>query len=180
MKTIMHWIGCVALTVWLSGCAVMSQEIRDKALPPVSFADLIAHVDQYKGETVIEGGYIVSVENLKDQTRIVAVQTTLGIGQRPDSKDLSKGRLILVYDGFLDPEVYTKDRQITVGGRILDSSVHDPKATYPYLKIALDEIHLWPVRKPATAYPYWYDDYGYPYGYPWGWWGYPHWRRPYW
>jgi outer membrane lipoprotein len=173
MKIALHWIGCVALLVWLSGCAVMSQEIQDKALPAQPFSELIAGVDRYKDQTVIVGGYIVSVENLKDETRMVAVQTTLGIGQEPDSKDRSQGRLILVCKGFLDPEVYTKDRRVTVGGRILNSSVHDPKAAYPYLKIAVEEMHLWPVRKPAAAYPYWYDDYWYPY--PWGWW-----HRPYW
>lgn len=151
----------------------MSREIQEKALPDLSFPELIAKVDQYQGQTVIVGGYIVSVENLKDQSRIVAVQTTLGLGQEPESKDLSKGRLILIYKGFLDPEVYTKDRRVTVGGRILDSSAHDPKAAYPYLKIAVEEIHLWPVRKPVTAYPYWYDDFWYPY--PWGWWRHPHW-----
>ena len=173
MKTTLRWIGCLALIVWVSGCAVMSREIQDKALPDLSFPELIAGADRYQGQTVIVGGYIVSVENLKDESRMVAVQTSLGLGQEPESKDLSKGRLILVYKGFLDPEVYTKDRRITVGGRILDSSAHDPEAAYPYLKIAVDEIHLWAVRKPAAAYPYWYDDYWYPY--PWGWW-----HRPYW
>lgn len=145
----------------------MSRGIQERALQDLSFPELIAGVDQYRGETVIVGGYIVSVENLKDHSRIVAVQTTLGLGQAPASKDLSKGRLILVYKGFLDAEVYTKDRRITVGGRILDSSAHDPKATFPYLKISVEEIHLWPVRIPAAPYPYWYDDYWYPY--PWGW-----------
>jgi outer membrane lipoprotein len=167
MKNTRRWIGCLAVIAWLSGCAVMSREIQEKALQGLSFPELIDTVDQYRGETVIVGGYIVSVENLKDQSRLVAVQTTLGLSQAPESKDLSKGRLILVYKGFLDPEVYTKDRRITVGGGILDSSANDPKATFPYLKISVEEIHLWPVRKPAAAYPYWYDDYWYPY--PWGW-----------
>ena len=173
MKITLHWIGCLAVIAWLAGCAVMPQEIQDKALQDLTFPELIAGVDQYRGQTVVLGGYVVSVENLRDQTRMVAVQTPLGLGQEPQSKDLSKGRLVLVYKGFLDPEVYTKDRRITVGGRILDSSAHDPETSFPYLKIAVDEIHLWPVVKPAVAYPYWYDDYWYPY--PWGWW-----HRPYW
>jgi outer membrane lipoprotein len=174
MKITLHWIGCLVAITWLSGCAVMSQEIQDKALQDLSFPELIAGVDRYQGQTVIVGGYLVSVENLKDQSRMMAVQTTLGFGQEPESKDLSKGRLILVYQGFLDPEVYTKDRRITVGGRILDSSARDPKASFPYLKIAVEEIHLWPVKKPAAVYPYWYDDFWYPY--PWGWWHRQYWR----
>ena len=152
------------MIVMAAGCAVMSQEVQDKALPSLSFSELIANVDKYKGQTVILGGYIISVENLRDHTRIVAVQTTLGAGQKPNSKDLTQGRLILSYHGFLDPEVYTKDRQITVGGRVLASSANDSQPLYPYLEIAAEEIHLWPVEKPVGPYPYWYDDYWY-YGY---------------
>ena len=162
------------MVAWLTGCAVMPQEIQDKALPDLAFPELIAGADRYRGQTVILGGYIISVDNLKDQTRMVAVQTALGIGQAPESKDLSQGRLILISKGFLDPEVYTKDRRVTVGGRILDSSANDPDASFPYLKIEVEEIHLWPEKKPEPAYPYWYDDYWHPY--PWGWWHRPYWR----
>ncbi len=176
MKISLFRIGCLAAIAFITGCAVISQQVRDKALPPVSFAELIAAVDQYKGQTVIQGGYIVSVENLKDQTRIVAVQTTLGVNQKPNSKDLTQGRLILIYNGFLDPEVYTKKRQITVGGRVLDSSANDPQPPFPYLKIELAEIHLWPVEKPVAPYPYWDDDYWYPYPF---WWRHPFWYHRY-
>jgi len=177
MKIPSFWIGCLAVIVLITGCTVISQEVQDKALPPISFDELIAKVDQYKGQTVILGGYIVSVENQKDQSRIVAVQTTLGVGQKPNSKDLSQGRLILIYNGFLDPEVYTKGRQITVGGRVLDSSANDPKPPYPFLKLELEDIHLWPVEKPVAPYPYWDDDFWYPY--PW-WWRHPYWHHHYW
>ncbi len=173
MKPLLRWIGCLAVIVWLAGCAVMSREVQDKALPTQPFEQWIAGVDQYQGQTVVVGGYIVSVENLKEETRMVAVQTKLGLGQEPESKDYSQGRLILIYPGFLDPEVYAKDRRITVGGSILGSSAHDPEAAFPYLKIAVEEIHLWPERKLPAAYPYWYDDYWYPY--PWGWRHHPYW-----
>jgi outer membrane lipoprotein len=176
MKFSFFGLTCLLAIVLITGCTVISQEVQDKALPPVPFSELIAAVDQYKGQTVILGGYIVSVENLKDQTRIVAVQTTLGVGQKPNSKDLSQGRLILIYKGFLDPEVYTKDRQITVGGRVLDSSANDPKSPFPYLEIELEDIHLWPVEKLVAPYRYWDDDYWYPY--PW-WWRHPYWHHHY-
>jgi outer membrane lipoprotein len=176
MKIPFFWKGCAAAIVLLAGCAVISPQVQDKALPSVPFAELITKVDQYKGQTVILGGYIVTVENLKDQTRIVAVQTTLGVGQKPNSKDLSQGRLILTYKGFLDPEVYTKDRVITVGGRVMGSSAHDPEPPFPYLEIELEELHLWPMEKPVAAYPYWDDDYWY--HYPW-WWRHPYWHHYY-
>ena len=163
----------------IAGCAVMSQPIRDQAIPQLPFNALVDHVAQYTGQMVILGGYVVSVENLEKQTRIVALQAPLGVGEQPKAKDLSQGRLILICNGFLDPEIYTKDRRITVGGRILGSSVQDAHAPYPYLKIAVQEMHLWPLPEPVPADPFWYyDDFWYPY--PWGWWyPYPYWHHRY-
>jgi outer membrane lipoprotein len=155
--------------IW--GCAVMPAEVNNRAMPPVALSVLIKDANRYRGETVILGGYVISVENKAGHTRIVAVQAPLGAGQRPQRKDLSEGRLVLEYAGFIDPEVYTRDRQITVGGKIVSSSASDQRASYPYLKLQVQEIHLWPVAKPLPD-PYWQDDF-YPYYYPW-------WRHPYW
>lgn len=155
----------------------MSPEVKNEALPPIPFKVLIEDVDKYKEDTVILGGYVISVENKTDHTRIVAVQSPLGVGQKPKAKDLSQGRLILIYNGFIDPEVYAKDRQITVGGKILNSSATDPKAPYPFLEIEVKEIHLWPIEKPSPD-PCWYDCY-YPFYYPWWWHPYRHHRHWY-
>lgn len=162
------------LALLTSGCSVMSAGVEKEALPQQPFADLIRHADRYSGRTVIVGGYVVRVQNLKDHTRIVAVQAPLGPRREPESKDLSQGRLILIYDGFLDPEVYTKDRKITVGGKILGSSATDREpAKYPYLRVAIREIYLWPEPKILPADPFWDPWWYYPYPYPW------YWRHPY-
>jgi outer membrane lipoprotein len=174
MKRLPLIIVGLLVSLLFTGCAVMSQQVRDQALPQLPFNELVDHVAQYQGQVVIAGGYIVSVQNLEKQTRIVAVQTPLGIGQQPKSKDLSQGRLILIYNGFLDPEIYTKDRQITVGGPILGSSAQEAHAPYPYLKIEVQDIHLWPLPEPVPVDPFWYDDFWYPY--PWGWW-HPYWHH---
>lgn len=167
--------GLILNPLW--GCALMSPEVENEALPPIPFKVLIENGDKYKGDTVILGGYVISVENKTDHTRIVAVQSPLGVGKKPKAKDLSQGRLILIYNGFIDPEVYAKDRQITVGGKILSSSATDPKAPYPFLEIEIKEIHLWPIKKPSPP-PHWYDDY-HPYYYPWWWHPYWHHHRGY-
>jgi outer membrane lipoprotein len=170
----------------LGGCSVMSPSVEQAAVP-LTFQELVDNTAPYIGQSVIMGGYVLSVENLEDSTRIVALQTPLGAGQNPKSKDLSQGRLILIHPGFLDPEVYTKDRKITVGGTLSGSSTidQDAKTPYPYLKIQVTEIHLWPVEKPVPPYPYpypywdypYWDNPWYPYYYPWGW-RHPHgWRH---
>jgi len=166
------WLVCGLLMNVVLGCTVVSQEVKDEALPPVPLPVLITDVQKYMGDTVIVGGHVVSVENKADHTEIIAVQSPLGVGQRPKTKDLSQGRLVMVYNGFIDPEVYTKDREITIGGTIIGSSTQADTSTYPYLKVEVREIHLWAKLEPID--PYW-DGY-YPYHYPW-WWHRHHYHR---
>ena len=85
----------------LCGCAVISSDVTDEALPVPDFVELTRQAERYRGETVVLGGYVLSVENLEDHTRIIALEAPLGTGQRPKSKDLSRGRLHLLYDGSL-------------------------------------------------------------------------------
>ena len=160
-----------------TGCAVISRDVTRDALREPPFAEMVEQTEQYIGQTLILGGYIVSIENEKNGTRLVAVHAPLGAGQQPKSKDLSKGRLIVTHDGFLDPEVYTKDRVITVGGTVSGSSkTDDATLPYPYLRIQAREIYLWPVQDPKPTDPFWYRD-CYPYHYlrwgryyhPWCW-----------
>ena len=154
---------------FLSGCAI-APVVQENALPTMPFSELIAHADQYRGKAVILGGYVLEVENAEAYSRISAVQAPLGFGQHVKSKDLSEGRLILIYDGFIDPEVYTKDRQITVAGNILEGADNDPELHFPFLKLKVNSIHLWSEEKPPLRDPFWEDVWFYPH--PW-YWGYP-------
>lgn len=172
-----------------AGCAGAPPVMQEGALPQMPLSDLIANAAGYKGQTVVVGGFVLEVENQQGRTRIVAVQVPIGAGQRLKSKDLSEGRLILIYDGFIDPEVYKKDRGITVRGEILGGAVNDPEISYPYLRVQVQDIHLWPEEDlpeqkyhpeydPFHPYP-WYRRYPYrryPYFYPYY---YPY-LGPYW
>lgn len=158
------------------GCSVVSQQAQQEALPQIPFPELVENAKQYTGETVIAGGYVVDVQNKKDRTVVTVVQAPLGVRQEPKSKDQSQGRLILVYPGFLDPQVYTENRKITVAGKLLGSSQTEADdKPFPYLRIQVSEIHLWPVERLRYVDPYW--DYGWwPYYYhPYPFW----WRHPY-
>lgn len=167
-------IGLVSLFVLMAwGCTVVSPSVQEEALPPIPLPVLISDVEKYMGDTVIVGGYVVTVENKADHTEIIAVHSPLGIGQKPKAKDFSQGRLVMIYRGFIDPEVYTKDREITVGGKIIGSSAQMKTPAYPFLKLEVRDIHLWAVEEPVD--PYW--DYYYPYYYPWWWYPHHHHRR---
>lgn len=167
--------------VFLVACSIMPRSIEKTALPQMPLPTLIQRSEKFHGQTVILGGYVLEMKNLAHQTRITAVQAPLDFGQMPKNKDLSEGRLILIYDGFLDPEVYRKDRKITVAGQLTGSSATQSSDTpYPYVQLHVTHIHLWPVEKPVVRDPYWdyWGPWGWgpplrPYPYPWGW------RHPY-
>lgn len=179
----------------LAGCAGAPPVMQEGALPQIPLSDLIANAAGYRGQTVVMGGYVLEVENQPGQTRIVAVHVPVDSGQRLKSKDLSEGRLILIYDGFIDPEVYEKDRGITVRGEILGGAANDPEIPYPYLRIQVREIYLWPdeqlseperhLQDPFYPYPWYrrypyrhYPYYYYPYYYPYGgtYWNFRYWK----
>lgn len=167
----MIWLTVMMGTI---ACSVMPQEISRNAIPDMPFTELIRNAEALKGKTTVIGGYVVEVANLADQSVVIAVQAPLGSAQEPKTKDLSQGRLVITSREFIDPEVYQKDRKITVAGKVLGSSeTEQGKYRYPYLRVESIHIHLWPVETPVVHDPYWdpwWPSYRY---YPYGW------RHPY-
>jgi outer membrane lipoprotein len=148
----MTQIGCLILVAVLvtASCSVISREVRDEAVPPVPFRTLAQAADQYEGKTMILGGYIIGTRNLDDETIIEVLQTPLGSQDKPKSRDLSEGRLIVSYEGFLDPEVYRTNRKITVAGTLTGCTIEKVQVC----RIKSHEVYLWPDYQ-----------YRYPYGY---------------
>jgi len=157
-----------------TSCSVISKDVKVDAKPQVPFKTLLQEIDTYKGQTVILGGYILETSNLQSETILKILQTPLRIGEEPETRDRSEGRFIVFYKGFLDPEVYSKDRTITVAGIVLGSSVEkigDNQITY--LNIENREIYLWPDYE--TQRPLFY-----PGPHPRFWYRYPYYTHPYW
>ena len=139
----------------LAACSAMPSAVRQETLK-LPYDELLANTAQYQGKSVIVGGYVIEVKNEKDHTTLLMVQAPLGSTDKPGKKDLSKGRLLIAYKGFLDPEVYTKDRKVTVVGKLTGSSrTEQTPLAYPYLRVQVETIHLWPVIKPPPREVYW-------------------------
>ena len=149
-------------------CTVISEPVRSEAEPPVPFNSLVARVDQFKGRTVILGGYILETRNLESESIIKVLQVPMRIGEEPDLKDRSEGRFLVYHQGFLDPEVYAKDRAITVAGEVIGRGTEEMgDSTIQYLKLKSRELYLWPdyPTHPRPFYWHGYPYYRYPYGY---------------
>jgi outer membrane lipoprotein len=149
-------------------CSVISQQLKDESLPPTPFGELLQNIDEYTGETVILGGYVLEIENITDETIIRVLQAPLSFGDEPDSRDKTEGRFIVSYKGFLDPEVYSKNRRITVAGIIIGLQTEEiGSCPYACLKIESREIHIWPEYEYRDYFlyddPFYYSPYSYPY-----------------
>jgi outer membrane lipoprotein len=167
----------IMLIVFFAGsCSVVSQQVRTEAIPPVHFQILLQEADKYIGDTVTLGGYILEIKNFADESIVKVLQAPLGFREEPKSKDHSEGRFIVSKKGFLDPEVYSKDRKITVAGTIVGTVVEKIDGSlYKYLKIESREIYLWPEYRYYDHTPY-YDPWYYPHPFyryhhhPYYWW----------
>lgn len=161
-------------------CSVMSQSIREEAGAPIPFRTLQKSPETYVGRTVILGGYVIEVRNLNDVTKLLVLQSPLKSREEPKPRDASEGRFMAVYEGFLDPAVYAKDRKVTVAGAVTGvtrESVNEQ--SYSYLTLSLQEIHLWEKEIVSRPPPYYYDPW-WPYYRPWRRYPYHRYRPYYW
>jgi len=167
----LKWLSAFFLALALSSCSAMSQNVRKEADPSISFDELKGNTEEHVGKTVILGGYILEVRNLPRKTQIVVLQTPLDFQDRPKERDESQGRFLVMYDGFLDPEIYEKDRMITVGGPVLgrETLIVDGYS-YPTIAVKPVDIHLW-VKERRQTVPFFpspfYDPFFYDPFYPW-------------
>jgi len=143
----------------------------------VTLAQVRQNPDAYEGTIVIWGGRIINTTNDVNSSTMYVLCLPLDNSGNPVWDAGSPGRFIASSKDFLDPEIYTSGRLVTIAGSIagLESqSVQNSKYNYPVVDIK--QIHLWPNEQ-----RYDYHDYGpdwgwyYPYpGWGWGWW-YPGW-----
>ena len=165
----------IILLTALTACAPLSQDIRRQADKSAPFSEIQKNPDAFRGTVVIWGGVIIEIANLKESTAIKVLQTDLDIQERPTEPDHSEGRFIVRVERFLDPDIFKKGRQITVGGEISGKEIQPiGEIQYVYPVVQAKELKLW--EQPAPYPPYYYDPW-YWGPYPWRSWG--PWGRPY-
>lgn len=133
------------------------QAIEDEQLPELQG---LADVDSANDEQRVRwGGSIASVTNNPDgSTLLEIVSRPLYRGGRPMHDDRSDGRFLALVDDFLDPEIVTVGRDMTVLGRLsgkIAGKVGETDYTFPVL--AIDDYQFWkPVITVAPGhYSHW-------------------------
>lgn len=156
------WLPCGGLT----GCApAISRQFRAQVRTPVEFKTLLQAPETYRGQKVILGGYILETVNEPDRSLLTILQAPLDHQNKPKSLDLSEGRFLVQTQKFLDPEIYSKNRKLTVGGKAFGGRLQPlGDRFYRYPVIDAEELHLWP-KEERYIRPI--DPYDYYWHYPW-------------
>ena len=141
-------ISVLIILIIFSGCAhVISKDIRilaDKEIPALNY---IREPDKYKGRIVILGGVIASSLNTVEGTYIEVIQKPLNYRGIPEDTDISYGRFLILYDGYLDTAIYSPGREITVAGEVLGKRIgRIGEMQYAYLLLKSKEIYLFKYR----------------------------------
>jgi len=134
------------------------------------------------GTNVRWGGVILDARPDANRTCFEVLSRELDRSMRPEDEDLTQGRFIACRNGFLDPEVFAKGREITLTGEVqaLDQrKVGDFDYTYPVL--AARFMTMWPERPDVIINnfndpfydPFIWGPYWGPYYRPWGFYGRP-------
>ncbi len=160
----------------LAGCATVPPQLVGQnfsAITPRQATQQNAH-----GERVRWGGSIVAVEPKSDTTCFEILSRELFADARPRPGRPSSGRFIACSKGFYDPELYKKNRDITVTGTLAGTEKHPVGGyDYTYALVDADNVYLWPMRERRdgdSAWPYYYDPFWGPWGPYWGgWWSPP-------
>jgi outer membrane lipoprotein len=166
-----QWLLGSLVTLLCVGCSHgLSPQVRQQVDSTLSLAQLRSAPETYKGRTVMLGGDILSVRNLTEGTLLEVLHKPLDSTDRPLLTDHTEGRFMALCEGYLEPAIYSKGRQITLAGRVEGSRTDTVgEVTYVYPLVSCLEVHLWPPRSYVTDYPAWwyYDYWWYPHGHLW-------------
>lgn len=133
---------CVFLSFF--SCAhIISDESLKYVDRTVKVEDVFGDAESLKGKVVLLGGMILNVKNDQEKTYIEVLEKPLDFRGYPQDVDTSRGRFLIVYDGFLDSAIYSRGKYVTVVGEIIGTMLGKiENAQYKYPVIKSKEIKL--------------------------------------
>jgi outer membrane lipoprotein len=152
------------LSLFLGSCASQVPVLLTHTPEPNhTFQQVKENTAAFQQQHVRWGGKIISVENKENTTWVEILANPLNGYGRPITKDTYQGRFIAKIDGFLDPELYNKDRKLSIYGTIdteLVRRIDDHPYSYPL--VSAEVFYLWPKDREAQDYYSYNRNYFYP------------------
>jgi outer membrane lipoprotein len=135
----------IALMVFTVACgsAIPKESLR-QVDPGITFQGLIKDPERYRGKVILVGGQIVSTTVHESESWVEVLQQPLDWKQRPQNTDVSYGRFLVRFQGFLDPVIYAAGKKITVLGEVSGEKVQPiSEMAYTYAVLLPREHYLW-------------------------------------
>lgn len=136
-KKRMNYLFLIMLSFLLFSCGhVVPEELRNQVEMSVTPEMLFKDPEAYRGKTLMLGGLILATANAKDATYIEVLEKPLDQRGRPEDTDLSRGRFMIKYEGYLDPVIYAKGKPITAVGElsgVIPGKIGDMDYKYPLM-----------------------------------------------
>ena len=162
----------LAVIVLLSACSShIPPEIKQPLEGSPGVAQVRYQTDSYLSQKVRWGGAILHTENKQNASELTIIAFPLSENGEPLNSDQSPGRFIAIIDEFVEPQVYSPERKITVTGQVLRAeNLKVGEFLYEYPVIQVDHYYLWPPEPEQSyrdypPYPWMYGPY-YPMYYP--------------
>jgi len=129
--------------LFVDSCAVISKEVREEAEKDVSFRQLVENPSQYRGKTVILGGYILNARGGEEGVLIEVEQAPLSVWQIPEDRRRSEGRFVVIEKRNNDPAFFKEGSALTVAGTVLGQLIPGTESCPgPCLKLESRELNV--------------------------------------
>jgi len=151
-------LAALALSLFLiEGCgpAVIPKELEPQVDRNVSFLQVKAPTESYKGRLVVFGGEVLSAKRANENTRIEILQIPLDSSLEPVAdRTTSQGRFLAVQKEFLDPATVPVGTRVTVIGEVMGTTTLPlDEIQYTYPTLAVRHLKVWE-KKPVRDYSY--------------------------
>ncbi len=162
-------LGSLGLIALVTACASqIPPEIRNSSGNSPNVSQVRTNPEVHRSQQVRWGGVILKTENKNNASWLTMVAFPLDNQGEPKSTGQSPGRFIAVVDDFLEPLVYSAEREVTIVGELLGTeTVAVDEFPYDYPIVKVTQLYLWPVRSARPQYtsypPYWYDPWYHPF-----------------
>lgn len=147
------------LLLIVGGCASSEDPANLLEPPQLSFTQIKADPDLYRGQPVTLGGEVLSARRLKDGTRIEILQLPLNSSLQPSlDRTRSQGRFVAVQREFLDPATIPPGTFVTVTGELggtVTLPLDETEYTYPLVEVR--SLRIWTHQETAPQlrpYPF--------------------------
>lgn len=108
----------IMMLILLTGCAGISPGVQQQAGPPVDFAALSAHPEQYQGRLVILGGEVMQIQPSGKGSLMTVSQRELD--KLYEYKPVpSGGNFVVESDEWLSPSTYQPKSTVKVAGEVV-------------------------------------------------------------